>query len=74
MEVNTSTLTATQLRRAAEIADRLDALRLELEGILTGTAAPSGSRGRGMSAAGRARIAKAQRARWAKQRANARTS
>jgi hypothetical protein len=63
-----SSLTGVQLRRAAELKDKIEALNEELDSIL-GTSAPVSSqapRKRGMSAAGRARIAAAQKARWAK--------
>lgn len=71
-------LSAAQLKQAAELKERIDALNSELSSILGGaTPAPSvtaatpkrgrppGKRG-GMSAAGRARIAAAARARWAR--------
>ena len=75
MEVNQLlNLTPTQLRRAAELKEQIDALNTELGGILGGTATAPTSTGTpakkgGMSAAGRARIAAAARARWAKIRA-----
>lgn len=64
-------LSGTQLRRAAELKEQIDNLNSELEAILAGaeSSVPSAKgvgRGRGMSAAGRARIAAAARARWAK--------
>lgn len=68
-------LSPSDLRRAAEIKERIDALNAELAGILNdeSAAVPTtvGKRGGGrtMSAAGRARIAAAARARWAKIRA-----
>lgn len=68
-------LSPSTLRRAAEIKEQIDSLQDELDTLLSGhetksTAAPrSGGKGRGMSAAGRARIAAAARARWAKVRA-----
>jgi len=68
-------LTSGQLRRAADIQDQIASLQRELEAVLGG-AVPAARRGPGrppgrppgrtMSAAGRARIAAAQRARWAK--------
>lgn len=71
-------LTVSQLKKAADLKERIDALNNELAQILDGetpvpftpTATPRrgrppGKRG-GMSAAGRARIAAAARARWAK--------
>jgi hypothetical protein len=65
------TLTSKELKRAAALKDRIEALNRELAGILGGSAAPTAkaSRKGGMSAAGRARVAAAQRARWAKIRA-----
>ena len=75
MEVNQLLdLTPVQLRRAAELKEQIDALNTELGGILGGTSVAPTSTGTpakkgGMSAAGRARIAAAARARWAKIRA-----
>jgi hypothetical protein len=61
-------LSASQLRRAADIKDKIESLQKELAGLLgsstDGAAAPR--KRRKMSAAGRARIAAAQKARWAK--------
>src|SRR3954467_2310809 len=69
-------LTTVQLRRAAEVKERIDQLTEELGQILSGSgkvgsAAPqTRSAGkRQMSAAGRSRIAEAARARWARVRA-----
>ena len=60
---------AKQLRQAAKIQDKIEALQVKLNRALTGPLATTAPRTRrGMSAAGRARIAAAQRARWAKQR------
>jgi len=67
------TLTSAQLNRAAAIKDDIAGLEKELAAIL-GTAASAAKtpaakpvkKKRGMSAAGRARVAAAQRARWAK--------
>jgi hypothetical protein len=59
---------ASQLRRAADIKDEIEALQSKLAGLLgstDGAAAPS--KRRKMSAAARAKIAAAQRTRWAKQ-------
>jgi hypothetical protein len=65
-----------QLKRAAAIKEKLDALNRKLRSLLAGSssnAAPSGKK-RTMSAAQRRKIAAAQRARWAKlQRAKAST-
>ena len=69
-------LTPAQLRKAAQIKEQIDALTDELTSILTGTESSSlnpqplpPKQGRRMSAAGRARIAAAARARWARLRA-----
>jgi hypothetical protein len=66
-------LTSTQLKRAAALKDRIAKLEKQLNAILGGSApAPAKaakSAKRKMSKAGRARIAAAQRARWAKQKA-----
>ena len=64
-------LTAAQLNRAADLKNKIEALHKELAGILGSTAsvvAQSASKPvkKGMSAAGRAKVAAAQRARWAK--------
>src|SRR5664279_1298835 len=73
-------LTPTQLRKAADIQERILALQEELNSLLTGGETPTPPvaeapeppempKKRGMSAAGRARIAAAAKARWAKLRA-----
>jgi hypothetical protein len=56
-------LTSQQLRRAAQIKEQISSLERQLQGIL-GQGAP-GSNG-GMSAAARAKISAAAKARWAK--------
>ena len=63
------TLSASQLRRAADIKDKIEALQSKLVRLFGGTddAAVPRKR-RKMSAAARAKIAAAQKARWAKQR------
>jgi hypothetical protein len=58
-------LSSVQLRRIADLKEKIDSLQHELNQLLGG-AAPGGRRKSGMSAAGRARIAAAQKARWAK--------
>lgn len=68
-------MSAAQFERAAEIRKQIDELSAELEGLFSvGRAVrrcrPAGRRGK-ISAAGRARIAAAQRERWAKHRAAA---
>jgi hypothetical protein len=63
-------LSASQLRRAAVIKDKIQSLQKQLTRLLemsNGAAAPP--KRRRMSSAARARIAAAQRARWAKVRA-----
>jgi len=62
-----SSLSAQQLRRAAAIKDQIDALENELGKILGGGGATPASNGkRTMSVSARAKIAAAQKARWAK--------
>lgn len=70
-----SNLSAQQLRRAADIQEKIESLTSELNSLLNGTTEPkrlgrppgSGKKGkRTMSTAARARIAAAARARWAK--------
>jgi hypothetical protein len=76
-----SEMSVSQLKRAIEIKERIDALQAELNELLGGAAGgkrgrpPGRPRGRGrpragggMSEEGRARIAAAQKARWAKQK------
>jgi len=68
--MNITDLTPQQLRHAASIKEKLDALSRELRNLLDG-ASPNGvapSKKRTMSAAARRKIAAAQRARWAKLR------
>jgi hypothetical protein len=73
--MNLTDVSSLQLRRALEIKEQIEKLESELNSILSGgqtasrqsTTASIPSRGRRtMSAAARARIAAAQRARWAK--------
>ena len=64
-------LTAKQLRRAAAIKEKIASLEKELSRILGGAAPAKASKTtpykkRKISAAGRARIRAAQKARWAK--------
>src|SRR5689334_19814395 len=68
-----SGITAGQLRRAITIKERIEELELELTDIAgsgdnRGFAAIPKRRRRGMSAAGKARIIAAQKARWANYR------
>jgi hypothetical protein len=72
--MNSLNVSAKQLRRAAEIKDKIEALENELSSILgngkPAVAAPAASsKKRTISAAGRAKIAAAARARWARVRA-----
>jgi hypothetical protein len=61
-------LSTEQLRQLADVKEKIESLQDELSRVLGGSAPDrvSGKRGINMSAAGRARIAAAQRARWAK--------
>jgi hypothetical protein len=64
-------LTPAQLRKAASLKEKIAALEKQLAdifGAATPAAKPAKKKG-AMSAAGRARIAAAQKARWAKVRA-----
>jgi hypothetical protein len=69
--------TPTQLRRAAKLKERIDALEVRLNDLLGAGDFISGGdvggpgRRRRMSAAGRAAIAAAARARWARYRGDA---
>ena len=58
-------LSSQQLRRIADLKEKIDSLQDELTRLAGGS---SPKRRSGMSASGRARIAAAQRARWAKVR------
>jgi hypothetical protein len=78
--MNIATLTPKELRRAADLKERIDALQNELSKILGNWAsAPvaatealkNGRRKRRMSAAGRAAISAASKARWARVRGTA---
>lgn len=70
-------LTSKQLRRAADIQDKIESLQKELSKLLGkaaiaagGSPAPSAApKKRTMSAAARKKIAAAQKARWAKVKA-----
>ena len=65
---NLLSLTAAQLKRAADIKDKISALEKALASILgsASTPAPALKKKSKMSAAGRARISAAAKARWAK--------
>ena len=67
------TPTLAQLQRAIQISEQIESLQIELAGILSNGSAPIATSASvrvnkkgGMSAAGRARIAAAQKLRWAK--------
>jgi len=74
MKMSISNLTPVQLRRAASIVERIEKLQTKLNNIYGGkseaaaieTADHPVRKRRKMSAAGRARIREAQKARWAK--------
>ncbi len=63
-------ISSAQLRRAATIQDRIEQLQSELSGILGGKTSveksPTKKKRRKMSAAARAKISVAAKARWAK--------
>jgi hypothetical protein len=65
---NLLSLTTKQLRHAADLKEKIEALNTELASILGAPASVSvkAPKKRGMSAAGRAAVAAAQKARWAK--------
>lgn len=73
MSLVLNSLSAAQLRRAAEIKEEIDSLQNELSRLVgSSTATPIVKpRRRRMSAAGRLAIAAAQKARWAKLKAKA---
>ncbi len=68
-----SSLTTDQLRRVLAIKEQIERLNSELALIAGGAELPSPTKAKsgGMSAGGKARIAAAQRARWAKMKGNA---
>ena len=70
MSASIASLSAQQLRRAADIKDKIQSLEKELEQILGPSTKPADpaapKKRRTMSAAGRARVAAAQKARWEK--------
>jgi hypothetical protein len=71
MKTSLSDLSIDQLRRAIAIKAQIETLQKQFESLFgapTPVAAPRVAKKRGMSAAGRARIAAAQKARWAKQK------
>ena len=71
MKTSLTDISTDQLRRAIAIKEQIETLQKQFDdqfGGPTPPAPPRVARKRGMSAAGRARIAAAQRARWAKQK------
>jgi len=67
--MNISELSPAQLRKAAKMKERIVRLQSELDRLFGSKAGPEAApkkRTRRMSAAGRARIVAAQKARWAK--------
>ena len=64
--MNPITITAQEFRKAADLQEKIQRLQKELEQILGAPATTAAPQKRKMSAAGRARIAAAARARWAK--------
>jgi len=68
--MNITDLTAQQLRRAAGIKERLDALNRKLRSLLDGSSSngAASQNKRSMSAAARRKIAAGQKERWAKVR------
>jgi hypothetical protein len=68
VQTSLSSLSVAHLKRAVVIKEKIQSLEKQLAGILGGPKAGRGvpKRKRIISAAGRARIAAAQRARWAK--------
>ena len=69
--MNIANLSPRQLRKAAAIKEKIQALQDELDTLLgaerkESEAAPKTTRRNKMSAAGRAKIRAAQKARWAK--------
>ena len=73
-------LSAQQLRKAASLREKIDGLTKQLSNVLGVTSAPAGvakpvlKQKRKMSSAARAKIAAAQRKRWAKQKRAAKKS
>ncbi len=65
------TLSVAQLKKAVSLREKIESLQSELNKILGGSSAAAPKTGRRtMSAAGRARVAAAQKARWAKSKAS----
>ena len=63
---NLLSLTPAELKRAAALKEKISKLEKELVSILGSATAPAPKKKFKMSAAGRAKIGAAQKARWAK--------
>jgi hypothetical protein len=63
---NLLSLTTTQLRHAADLKEKIEALHKELASIFGGSSTAKAPKKGKMSAAGRAKVSAAQKARWAK--------
>lgn len=71
MSTTLLSLSATQLKRALAIREKIEALERELEEVAGASPVTNGNGGQRkwtMSASARAKIAAAQKARWAKQK------
>src|SRR5579871_40661 len=69
MDTNLTNISVQQLKRAIAVREQIEALQHELAAILGESHSGSSNGGRRtMSAAARAKIAAAQRARWARQK------
>ena len=71
MTTSLTDISIDQLRRAIAVKEQLESLQRQLDGLLAApapAAAPAVTKKGGMSVAGRARVAAAQRARWARQK------
>ena len=73
---NLLSLTSAQLKRAADLKDKISKLEKELVSILGAApaAAPAPKKKSKMSAASRAKISAAQKARWAKAKKEGKSS
>jgi hypothetical protein len=78
--MNLSELSAAQLRRAADLKEQIEKLQEELASLLGAPAAPQAAAAapkqtkRKMSAAGRANVSAAAKARWAKLKGTAKSA
>jgi hypothetical protein len=66
---NLTELTTSQLHRIIAIKEKIEKLQSQIDSLIDSSPAEEAPKKRRMSAAGRARIAAAARARWAKLRA-----